>query len=148
MLTKKYKGFTLIELLVVIAIIGILSSIVLVSVNSARNKAKDVAIKEDIVNMRVAAEMYYDDPTSGDGDYTGFCTDSGTYGGAKSIAAADSTNGAGDVSCNESTTGNAWAACADLLADAANSICVDFVGNSKTMANATCVSTWTATVCP
>ncbi len=58
--TRKSKGFTLIELLVVIAIIGILASIVLVSVNSARNKAKDSAIKSNIESTRVAAELWYD----------------------------------------------------------------------------------------
>ncbi len=45
---KKQKGFTLIELLVVIAIIGILSSVVLTSLTSARDKAKVAAFKSEI----------------------------------------------------------------------------------------------------
>src|SRR5574343_642559 len=58
------KGFTLIELLVVIAIIGILSSVVLASLNTARAKGADAAIKADIAGIRSAAEIFYDNNTS------------------------------------------------------------------------------------
>ncbi|NUQ57149.1 MAG: type II secretion system protein [Candidatus Paceibacter sp.] len=55
------KGFTLIELLVVIAIIGILSSVVLASLNSARVKARDVKRIADLKQIRTALDMYYND---------------------------------------------------------------------------------------
>ena len=54
------KGFTLIELLVVIAIIGVLASIVLVSLNNARVKARDTRRISDIKNIQLALELYYD----------------------------------------------------------------------------------------
>ncbi|HEY4499365.1 MAG TPA: type II secretion system protein [Candidatus Paceibacterota bacterium] len=56
----KNKGFTLIELLVVIAIIGILASVVLASLNTARNKASDAAVKGSLQQIRNQAALYYD----------------------------------------------------------------------------------------
>src|SRR3989344_6650069 len=54
------KGFTLIELLVVIAIIGILSSVGLASINSARVKARATRRVGDIEQIKVALELFYD----------------------------------------------------------------------------------------
>jgi prepilin-type N-terminal cleavage/methylation domain-containing protein len=60
-MTKSHaRGFTLIELLVVIAIIGILSSIVLASLNSARKKGRDARRLADIKQLQLALELYYD----------------------------------------------------------------------------------------
>ena len=60
------RGFTLIELLVVIAIIGILSSIVLASLNSARQKGRDARRVSDLKQLQLALELYYDaHPTTG-----------------------------------------------------------------------------------
>ena len=61
---RNKKGFTLIELLVVIAIIGLLATIVLVSLNNARNKANDTKIKADLSQVMLAVEMYYSDINS------------------------------------------------------------------------------------
>lgn len=56
---SKSRGFTLIELLVVIAIIGVLSSIVLVSLVSAKQKAQDASIKATDKQIRTALDAYY-----------------------------------------------------------------------------------------
>jgi type II secretion system protein G len=54
-----HRGFTLIELLVVIAIIGLLSSVVLASLNTARAKARDALRMESVRELQKAVEMYY-----------------------------------------------------------------------------------------
>ena len=58
------RGFTLIELLVVIAIIGLLASVVLVSLNGARSKARDTKRRADLHQMSTALEFYYNDNNS------------------------------------------------------------------------------------
>ncbi|MDO8552393.1 MAG: type II secretion system protein [bacterium] len=60
MLKTRQKGFTLIELLVVIAIIGILSSVVLSSLNTARAKGRDARRISDVKQLQLALELYYD----------------------------------------------------------------------------------------
>ena len=63
----KNKGFTLIELLVVIAIIGILSSIILISLNISRDKASDAKVKAQITGAKSSAEIFFDDNKSYNG---------------------------------------------------------------------------------
>jgi len=58
---KIKKGFTLIELLVVIAIIGLLSSVVLAALRSARDKGADASIQQSFASVRSAGQIYYDD---------------------------------------------------------------------------------------
>jgi type II secretion system protein G len=55
------RGFTLIELLVVVAIIGLLSSIVLASLNTARSKARDATRLSNMKTLQIAIEMYRTD---------------------------------------------------------------------------------------
>ena len=52
-------GFTLIELLVVIAIIGLLASIVLASLGTARQRSRDARRLADVKSIRTALELYY-----------------------------------------------------------------------------------------
>jgi prepilin-type N-terminal cleavage/methylation domain-containing protein len=144
MLTNKKRGFTLIELLVVIAIIGILSAVVLASLNSARAKGANAAIKSNLANIRAQAEMIYDN----DGDYDAVCgantvTQNATI--ASAIDAADTSSGATAV-CGMPATGSAseWAISSPLKAETTH-WCVDSTGASKSISNAIAA---TAVVCP
>lgn len=66
-------GFTLVELLVVIAIIGILSSVAVVNLNSARDKARQAAVEQTLAGIRPIALLCLSD------DYNLYSTNEVTY---------------------------------------------------------------------
>lgn len=118
------RGFTLIELLVVIAIIGILASVVLASLNSARDKGADAAIKSNLNNARAQAELYYDDNS---GSYASVCTGAG---GIAEFVTGAGDSGSAATDCDDSAT--AWAAEAQLKSNTSNYYCVDSTGVATT----------------
>ena len=144
----KQKGFTLIELLVVIAIIGILASVVLASLNSARNKGADAAIKSGLANARAQAELFYD---SNSNSYDGVCANT-TTGINTIVQGASTAAGAGTVVV-DTASGASTADCHDLAAGWAASVplktsgywCVDSSGKS---ASSTALGAATVIACP
>lgn len=142
------KGFTLIELLVVVAIIGILASVVLASLNTARAKGSDAAIKADLSGVRASAEVAYDTNgqryplTSGTGTAGTDCggtftagsmfdsTSGGTVGASidAALAHVKTQNGAVVLFCNSDNTHYAIAA---QLKTTGTFWCIDSTGAAK-----------------
>jgi len=139
---QKNKGFTLIELLVVIAIIGILSSVVLASLNTARAKGADAAVKSGMANSRAQAELFYDG-TVGAGTYTAVCTGTGginaiLLGAIASSADTTPTTIANDAittategTCNDTATASPSAWAAEIPLKGGGYYCVDSTGASQ-----------------
>jgi prepilin-type N-terminal cleavage/methylation domain-containing protein len=135
------KGFTLIELLVVIAIIGILSSVVLASLNTARGRGANASVKSNLSAMRSQAQLYLDDPAGGNGSFGAFTLAScpttavagHVFGQTTVVQQIASANLAGGGGTRCSSDGTNWAASVMLKAvEGSNTAwCVDSTGAAK-----------------
>ncbi len=146
------KGFTLIELLVVIAIIGVLASVILASINTARTKGTDASIKAQLANARVQAELTYDS----NGCYGSTCSSTvpaviapgacstaiATTGSifntsvdpkfSAQISGAITNDTGGFNACSAAVGGTTWAASVGLRTNPTTQAwCVDSSGTSK-----------------
>lgn len=123
-LVRFNRGFTIIELLVIIAIIGILTSVVLGSLTTARLKGQDAAIQQSVSALRSEAELIGNQP-DGTINYDAVCG-SGTQTIRDKI---NSISGTSTAICADSTS--AWAYSTPLVATAGQYFCVDSSGVSS-----------------
>lgn len=152
------QGFTLIELLVVIAVIGILSAVVLTSLNVARARGSDAGIKSNMASIRSQSELVYDSNNcyadgvpassgcSASAVAPGTCATSGVgfvdtiFGEptvAAQIAAAKIQATSALNACSSAANQSSWAIVTQLKSSPILGWCVDSTGTSKQVTLAT-----------
>lgn len=112
---RNKTGFTLIELLVVIAIIGILSAVVLASLNTARSKGNDSAIKANLKTVGTQAVLFASDNGDSFGTYDN---------GSGSPAACPAAGDVGTSVFHNSTVENAIAGALANAGPTATAMCM------------------------
>jgi len=135
------KGFTLIELLVVVAIIGILASVVLGALNSAKKKGEDASIQSNLANIRTQAAIYYEkNGNFGTAHYnnaTGSCDTApatSIFGDPTiqaAFEAAETASGSSVGHCVFKLVNQTWAVSMPLKSNPADYWCVDSDGASE-----------------
>lgn len=144
------RGFTLIELLVVIAIIGILASVVLASLNTARAKGQDAKVQSEVSNIRVQAELEYGRGNCY-GDGAGACAAGAVAPGAcaatvdtifaepkvAALITSASVAGGGFAACSSSANQVAYAIVVNMRSSGTAGWCIDSTGKSKAVTLAT-----------
>ena len=135
------RGFTLIELLVVIAILGILASIILATLNTAKDKGVDAKVKAELNSIHTQTELF---ANANNNSFVGMCTTVGGVGVANLVSVAAGITGAtvdavtgnagayNHVACHEGTS--AWAVDAPLSNSTSGTPrmwCVDSIGKAK-----------------
>lgn len=115
-----HRGFTLIELLVVIAIIGLLSSVVLASLNTARNKAKDAAIREGVRQYSTLMALEY--------------SETGVYTGLQPQTWVSTAAGCNALALTGNYAANAKAICVNIVANSTGGLGM-YLGNSADNVN-------------
>ena len=139
-MNTRTRGFTLIELLVVIAIIGILSSIVLASLATARSKGRTSAVKESLTSLRSQMELDATSSNYGTGTSGIGTTPTNAACGQFDFLNATEANIIGNISTNsnglymcsvDASPATKWAMVVQLP-DQSNDYCVDNSGNVKT----------------
>lgn len=144
--TAPVRGFTLIELLVVVAIIGIIASIVVVSLGAARTRGNDAGIKGNLNSVRTQAELYAIENANSYGVFNGgtaaalngaasgcLSQSSGNLFADSTIKAAmQAAQAAGNTAMTCYANNTVWAVVVGLRTTATLGWCVDSSGNATT----------------